>query len=251
MPPPPAFISNAFRPPPKMDIVKFSVQNASPTIPLLAKLSRSRFAVPSMNASRHNADKDSAKTERRTFLHLVALAAFSALPLSEAAFAEQQTFQTYNGPLSLGFSFSYPSNWSVKKKPIKTHLSEVIVTSDKDAATTAGLVVDSVKLSSIESFGTPQQVGEKVLAVETKKESVNNATIQSASSETRNGLTYYTLDYTVDSSRGIKRYIAKVTVTGGQLYVLTTQAKVDNFDDQTTETFEKMLDSFSVKKQYT
>lgn len=155
------------------------------------------------------------------------------------------------GPISLGFSFAYPSNWTVKKKPIKTHLSEVIVTSDKDSATTAGLVVDAVKIDTIEKFGTPEVVGNKVIQVETKKESVNSATVRSATSETKEGLVYYTLDYTVDSSRGVKRYLAKVTVTGGQLYVLTAQAKVDKFDEETTDNFAKMLDSFKVKKQYT
>ncbi|KAI0563058.1 hypothetical protein FGB62_47g135 [Gracilaria domingensis] len=247
--PPPAFIPSVFQSAPARHGAKLCTQTALVPTPLSCSGSRSRCPPLCMSTSRQN--NDSSKPDRRTILQLATLTALSALPLSDFAFAEEQAFETYNGPISLGFSFAYPSNWSVKKKPIKTHLSEVIVTSDKDAATTAGLVVDSVKISSIESFGTPQQVGEKVVAVETKKESVTDAAIQSTSAENKNGLTYYTLDYIVDSSRGVKRYIAKVTVTGGQLYVLTTQAKVSNFDEQTSETFAKMLDSFTVIKQYT
>lgn len=159
-------------------------------------------------------------------------------------------YSTYKGPNSLGFSFNYPSSWEVKKKPIKTHLSEVIVTSNQEPSTTAGLVVDTVKIDAIDKFGTPEIVGEKVVAVETKKDSVKSATVQSAKSVVKDGLTYYTLDYIVDSSRGLKRYLAKATVNANQLYVFTAQAKVEGFEGETEETLSKMIDSFSVVKQY-
>lgn len=129
-------------------------------------------------------------------------------------------------------------------------MSEVIVKSNDDASTTAGLVVDAVKIDSIDSFGTPQVVGQKVVDVEKKKDSVNDASVNSANAIQNDGLTYYVIDYTVDSSRGQKRYIAKVTVTGNQLYVFTAQAKIDNFQGETADLFTTMLDSFTVKKQY-
>lgn len=186
--------------------------------------------------------------DRRLFVQASGTALISLLvPSASSADSE---YSTYKGPISLGYSFSYPSVWSVKKKPIRTHVSEVIVTNDKEPSTTAGLVVDAVKIDSIDIFGTPEAVGKRVVAVETKKDSVNSASVISAQSVIKDGLTYYILDYTVDSSRGVKRYIAKVTVTGRQLYVFTTQAKQDDFNGETEQTFAQMLDSFNVTKQY-
>lgn len=187
---------------------------------------------------------------RRLFLQAAAFGALSALPLTGMALADTE-YSTYKGPISLGFSFSYPTSWTVKKKPIRTHLSEIIVTSDTDLTTTAGLVVDAVKIDAIEKFGTPESVGKKVVDVETKKESVTNATVHSAASESADGLTYYVIDYTVDSSRGVKRYLAKATVTGNQLYVFTAQAKETSFENGLEDTLARMLNSFKVKKQYT
>lgn len=160
-------------------------------------------------------------------------------------------FLEYRGPLALGFSFGYPVGWAVKKKPIKTHVSEVIVSSDTEPGTSAGLVVDAVTIGSIESFGSPESVGKKVVNVETKKDSVNSATVVNSSAvKDADGLTYYIIDYVVDSSRGIKRYLAKATITGGQLFVFTAQAKNDEFEGETSDTLTRMLASFKVAKQY-
>lgn len=194
-------------------------------------------------------------TSRRTFVRDMGLLTFSLLlanskideTLAEDAVA---AFSTYKGPVSLGYSFSYPSSWNLKKKPIKTHLSEIIVTDDSEASTSAGVVVDAVKIDSIDTFGTPDMVGQKVIAVEAKKESVKEALLTSASAVTKDGLTYYVIDYTVDSTRGFRRYKAKATVTGNQLYVFTAQAKVDNFTETVDKTLSQMLDSFNVVKQY-
>lgn len=81
----------------------------------------------------------------------------------------------YVGPLSLGYSFAYPTTWSAAKKPIKTHLSEVIVSAPKGSSASVGLVVDGpLKIGSIEEFGTPDVVGAKVLALERKKDSTKD-----------------------------------------------------------------------------
>lgn len=186
---------------------------------------------------------------RRELLKFATVCTAAAILSPNVTFADSN-YSTYKGPLSLGFSFNYPSTWVVKKKPIKTHLSEVIVTSNQEPSTTAGLVVDSVKIDAIDKFGSPEVVGQKVVDVETKKDSVKSATVQSAKSVVKDGLTYYTLDYVVDSSRGLKRYLAKATVNANQLYVFTAQAKVEGFEGETEETLSKMIDSFSVAKQY-
>lgn len=187
--------------------------------------------------------------ERRRFLRNVGLSLLSFASYPVLADTESE-FSTYKGPISLGYSFSYPSTWSVKKKPIRTHLSEVIVTDSNDSSSSAGIVVDSVKIDSIDKIGSPEDVGQKVIGIEKKKDSVKDAFVSSAQSTNRNGLTYYLLDYTVDSTRGYKRYLAKATVTGRQLYVFTAQAKVDSFNGDTEKTLSQMLESFNVVQQY-
>lgn len=186
---------------------------------------------------------------RREALQLAQITVAGLIFSSPKTLAETE-YSTYKGPVSLGFTFSYPSSWKVKKKPIKTHLSEVIITSDKEPTTTAGIVVDSVKIAAIDEFGTPEAVGEKVVGVEKKKESVNSANVNSTAAMSKGGLVYYVIDYNVDSSRGVKRYLAKATVTGGQLYVFTAQAKTDSFEGETELVLQGMLESFSVAKQY-
>lgn len=87
-----------------------------------------------------------------------------------------------------------------------------------------------------------------MVGMELRKESVTNATLNGATAVTKDGLTYYVIDYSVNSSRGVKRYQAKATITGNQLYVFTAQAKTDNFEDATQQIFSTMLDSFTVAK---
>jgi PsbP len=158
----------------------------------------------------------------------------------------------YRGPISLGFSFAYPAkDWSVKKKPIKTHMSELLLTKSNGPATTsAGVTVDAVKINDITEFGSPQDVGDKVVNVEKRKDNVLNATLLSARQMEAEDLIYYTIEYAVESGRGSKKYIAKATITGGNLYVFTVQAKHPDFDGNDGAVLAAMVDSFQVKRQY-
>lgn len=199
-----------------------------------------------MSATEHSG---STGRSRREALQLAGMSAAGWILWAGGAVAEETELLTYNGPVSLGFRFSYPLGWKVKKKPIKTHLSEVIVTSGTEGSTTVGLVVDAVKIGGIESFGTAEMVGRKVVGMEERKESVSNASLVGTSAVSEGGLTYYVIEYMVESSRGAKRYLAKATISGGMLYVFTAQAKVEGFEGA-RETLERMVESFAVQKQY-
>jgi PsbP len=166
--------------------------------------------------------------------------------------ASTQDVTEYRGPLSLGFSFSYPSTgWSVKKKPIKTHMSEIVIANSSGRSTSsAGVTVDAVKIGKIEDFGTAEDVGKKVVAVETKKDSVLSADVLSTKVLVMDGLTYYVIEYVVESGRGRKQYVAKATITGGNLYVFTAQAKEDDLNGADGAALTTMVDSFYVKPQY-
>lgn len=158
----------------------------------------------------------------------------------------------YRGPLSLRYEFSYPRDgWDVTKKPIKTHLAEVVVVNTSGrSSTAAGVTVDAVKIAKIEDFGSPDEVGAKVVAIENKKDNVLSAALVSAGQSSADGLTYFSIEYTVETGRGLKRYLAKATITGGNLYVFTAQAKVADFDGIDGPVLASMVQSFHVTPQY-
>lgn len=130
-------------------------------------------------------------------------------------------------------------------------MSEIVVSNTGGRSTSsAGVTVDAVKIANIVDFGTADDVGKKVLDLETKKDSVLAAELLDTARVEQDGLTYYVITYAVESGRGLKRYIAKATITGGNLYVFTAQAKADDFESEDGGTLERMLNSFSVKPQY-
>ena len=53
------------------------------------------------------------------------------------------------------FSFSYPADWEVKSKPVRTHVDEILIkgTNKRQVA----VVIDRVKLDKLETFGTFQR----------------------------------------------------------------------------------------------
>lgn len=166
--------------------------------------------------------------------------------------AEAAALAEYRGPVSLGFSFSYPAGaWVVKKKPIKTHMSELVVArTAAGSSAAAGVTVDAVRISRIEDFGSAAAVGAKVVALEQRKDSVLAAALVGARALVDDGLTYYVVEYSVDSGRSVKRFVAKATITGGNLYVFTAQAKAEDFAGADGEALAAMVESFHVQPQY-
>lgn len=181
----------------------------------------------------------------------VAVAAEGAA-ISAGATDENGGLAQYRGPLSLPYEFSYPKDgWAVKKKPIKTHLAEVVVANTSGRpSTSAGVTVDPVKIAKIEEFGSADDVGTKVVALENKKDNVRSAALLSTLQSSADSLTYFFIEYTVDAGRGLKKYWAKATVTGGNLYVFTAQAKVADFDGMDGPVLASMVQSFHVKPQF-
>ena len=197
---------------------------------------------------------------RRAMLRYATLATLAAVntPLAKVLAESTQvkekseaTEAEYRGPLSLGFKFMYPKTWTPKKKPIKTHEYEINVNSPETSSTTAGVIVDPVKIDSIEDFGSPKDIGEKVVAKELRKDGVASADlIRYDTTNGKDGLTHYVVEYKVKSSRGEKHFLAKATVTGYHLYVLTAQAKEANFPEAEAA-LNRIVDTFEVKRQYT
>lgn len=121
------------------------------------------------------------------------------------------------------FEFQYPQTFEVKSKPVRTHLEEVLVKSGKRQI---GVVVDRIKIDSLDDFGTPDFVGQKVIAAEKARDGVTEATLLDAR---RLDDGTYRIEYTNQSSRGDNHFISRVAVANGRLYVMTCQARIEDF----------------------
>lgn len=85
-----------------------------------------------------------------------------------------------------------------------------------------GVVVNPVRLASLEEFGTPQFVADKLLQAERRKESTKEAELISVAERSgEGGLKIYEIEYVVDSTRGgMKRIFSAAFVTSKKLYLL-------------------------------
>ena len=140
------------------------------------------------------------------------------------------------------FEFDYDEGFVESSKPVKTHVEEVLV---KQGKRQVGVVVDRVKINSLEDFGSPNFVGEKVVGSERNRDGVTEATFIGADKEIKNGTTYYVLEYTNASTRGDNHFLSKVAIKDGRLYILTAQARIDDYDAAKPSLY-KALDSFRI-----
>ena len=142
-----------------------------------------------------------------------------------------------------GYKFDYPDSWKVSKKPVQTHMDEILV--KKGGGTEVGVAVDPVKIDSIVKFGTPKEVAARVIGVERKKDGVTGARLIASSAVERDGNSYYVIEYESKSSRGDKHFISCVTIAGKKLYAMTAQAKIDKFEESEAD-LRAAVASFSV-----
>ena len=71
--------------------------------------------------------------------------------------------------------------------------------------------------------------------MELKKDGVLNAELLGAEPVTLDGLVYYDLDYTAESTRGNNHYLCRVAVRQGKLYAFTVQAKAALYPEVQSE----------------
>jgi hypothetical protein len=73
-----------------------------------------------------------------------------------------------------------------------------------------------------------------VLAVEAKRDGVlasNMLAVSTQPASIDDPSVYYIFEYTVDSTRGNNHFLVKVAVANGRLYVMTVQAKQQDFEE--------------------
>lgn len=140
-----------------------------------------------------------------------------------------EEFTTFTDP-DAACTFAYPEDFVVTSKPLKTHLVERNVKSETIRGFSAGLAVDPIKLASLEAFGTPEYVGDRVVDVERRKDGVLEVKLLGTGATREDGVSYYTIEYTSESTRGNNHIISTVAVRNNKLYVFTTQSKQADFE---------------------
>jgi len=123
--------------------------------------------------------------------------------------------------------FNYPDDLILSPKLVKTHEQEVFLKSEETKGFNIGYTVDPVKINSIKDlFEKPQGLADQVVKVELGKEGVFEAhTIAAKETQVSAGVPSYSIQYSVDSSRGENYYNVKAVVTDSKLYVFTAQCK--------------------------
>ena len=133
------------------------------------------------------------------------------------------------------FQFSYtvtpPPSFVASNKPLKTHLDEINFAPPDVRGYTLGITVDPVRISSIQQFGTPEEVAARVVTAEVNRDGVFEVTLaKDPKEDVASGGGGYDIEYISDGKRGRKRFVTRIYVRGGFLYVLTVQSKESEYD---------------------
>jgi hypothetical protein len=184
-------------------------------------------------------DEYSSGIERREFIKQAVLSASTGIVLSlppRPSFADT-TIETQQSQSAAYFSppgekFSYtvtpPPSFTASNKPLKTHLDEINFSSPDVRGYTLGVTVDPVRIKSIREFGTPEEVAARVVTAEVNRDGVFEVTLAKDPLEDANG--GYDIEYISEGKRGVKRFVTRIYIKDGFLYVLTAQSKNDEYD---------------------
>ncbi|GBF90784.1 psbP domain-containing protein, chloroplastic-like [Raphidocelis subcapitata] len=120
------------------------------------------------------------------------------------------------------YSLAVPEGWERKGKAG----ADVLFEDPEKRSTSVGVTVSPVRVESIEQFGSLEAVGQRLLDTEAKKESTLDVRLVSESSRRgANGALLYDYEYELSSTRGRKRIVNTVSITGSKLYILNGQFK--------------------------
>uniref|UniRef100_A0A7S1Z306 PsbP C-terminal domain-containing protein n=1 Tax=Ditylum brightwellii TaxID=49249 RepID=A0A7S1Z306_9STRA len=129
------------------------------------------------------------------------------------------------------YEFLPPAGFKEGNKPLKTHLDEVNFA--KEGAPRGyqyGVTVDPVRIDSLRQFGTPEEVAARVVTAEVNRDGIFQVTLVKDPVENPNN-GCYEIDYLSDGKRGKKNFVTRIFIQKNMLYVLTAQAKVENYEE--------------------
>ncbi|OAE34224.1 hypothetical protein AXG93_1099s1030 [Marchantia polymorpha subsp. ruderalis] len=117
-----------------------------------------------------------------------------------------------------GFTMLRPAVWKKVDKPGAT----VFFEDPEIRGNNIGVTVNPVRIASLKAFGTVDDVTEKLIQAERDKPSTKDMqVIRVQEKQLLKDTPLYTLEYTLDTSRGSKRVLTAVTVSGYKLYILS------------------------------
>ncbi|GAV77274.1 PsbP domain-containing protein, partial [Cephalotus follicularis] len=146
-----------------------------------------------------------------------------------------------------GFTLLRPSSWIKVDKAGATVLFEEA----NKGINNVGVVVNPVRLTSLQEFGSPEFVVDKLIQAERRKESTKDVEVIGVAERSgQGGLEVYEFEYKVDSTRGgMKRIFTAAFVASKKLYLLNIahSDKPDSpLDTDTRMNLEDILHSFDV-----
>ncbi|XP_010414500.1 PREDICTED: psbP domain-containing protein 2, chloroplastic [Camelina sativa] len=169
---------------------------------------------------------------------------FNGLLLDKAkSTADLQRYTDSNN----GFTLLIPSSYTKVEKAGANALFE----EQNNGSNNIGVVVSPVRIKSLEDFGDPQFVADKLINAEKRKESTKEAEVVSFGERSGQGQQQqqvYEFEYKIDSTRGgIKRVFSAAFVSSKKLYLLNVvhSDKPENpLDSSTRMLLEQVLHSF-------
>lgn len=145
-----------------------------------------------------------------------------------------------------GFTLLRPANWNKVDKAGATLLFQ----DPEQKSSTIGVVVNKVRIPTLREFGSLEDVTNRLIAAERRKESTREATLlRSTSREVRGGIPLYTMEYFLDSTRGTKRTLTAVTIASNKLYILNiaySDSQGNPAPPSLTEPLHQVLESFDL-----
>lgn len=180
-------------------------------------------------------------TQRRNLIQQSSAAFASLLLPISPAFAldddtpTQQPSEPYirnssNDKFKFSYTVTPPPLFVPSNKPLKTHLDEINFSPPDIRGYTLGITIDPVRLSTIQEFGTPEEVAARVVTAEINRDGVFTVTMAKDPKEDASA-GCYDIEYISDGKRGTKRFVTRIYVRDGILYVLTAQSKVAEYDE--------------------
>lgn len=197
-------------------------------------------------------DEHSGETKRRHFIKqsTSAVASFLMIPSTLPAFADEtatadtQQQIAYTSPPNQKFRYTVtpPPSFTASNKPLKTHLDEINFSPPDVRGYTLGITVDPVRIKTIQEFGTPEEVAARVVTAEVNRDGVFRVTLAKDPKEDTEGC--YDVEYISDGKRGTKRFVTRIYVKDGFLYVLTLQSKEAEYDSEREKEALECIKSF-------
>ncbi|XP_028766084.1 psbP domain-containing protein 2, chloroplastic-like [Neltuma alba] len=180
-------------------------------------LSKPKSSLVTQNCNPRSSSDEPFLTKRMLNLTLVAMSICGLPDVSSALLAEEMELERYTDSKE-GFTLLKPSSWMKVDKAGAT----VLFQEANMGSNNIGVVVNPVRLESLEKFGSPQFVADKLVQAEKRKESTKEAeVIKFAERSGGGGLPIYEFEYIIDSTRGgMKRIFSAAFVASKKLYLL-------------------------------